>query len=375
VSGSLSGSGTIDIKLVGGPQRSIQVNSSSSTAVNVSGASGSIDLSQGGPTATGSDFAVVGPEAAIGNFVTGSNGSWIDPSTAISDPFALLSAPNLPATAPAVDYAATSGCPGTASGCDHYHPGYYPTGILVQRGKPTGSGATGLAVFDPGIYYLGSTAAGSVGLVADQNSCLRPSIDVGEGSGGTLFYFSGSNTLSVTSNSGKLVQKSGSTVIFDCQSPSDKVPLDKVKCVVSGPGATILPANVIANGGLTGNVLLGPCKPTTSGVNTAINYGDPLGLNDPLGEQRGMLFFQDRTASGVNPAWSGGGSFGLAGVMYFHNTASFNDTFSLGGGSSSDTFVVGEIIVDKLDLNGNPSITMDLNPNALYYTLKATLIQ
>jgi len=28
-----------------------------------------------------------------------------------------------------------------------------------------------------------------------------------------------------------------------------------------------------------------------------------------------------------------------------------------------------------LSLSGNPSITMDLNPNALYYTLKATLIQ
>jgi hypothetical protein len=346
VSGSLSGNGAIDIKLVGGPQRSIQVNSSSSTAVDLSGASGNIDLRQGGPSSTGSDFAVVGPEAAIGNFITGASGSWIDPSSAISDPFALLPAPLQPAAA-TPDYGVTGpaatafGCPDSVGGCDHYFPGYYPSGIQVKKNQP--AAASGYAVFDPGIYYLGGDFA------ANSSSCLRPSNSTG-GIGGTMFYFSGTATLNIGANSGTLT---------NCQSTF--VPLSQVKCTAS----SILPTN-LPSAGLKGNVLLAPCSGT---------YGDPLGASDPLGEQRGMLFFQDRASSGVNPGWSGGGSFGLAGIMYFHNAASFNDTFSLGGGSSSDTFVVGEIVVDKLNLGGNPSITMDLNPNALYYTLKATLIQ
>jgi len=346
VSGSLSGNGAVDIKLVGGPQRSIQVNSSSATAVDFSGASGNIDLRQGGPTSTGSDFAVVGPEAAIGNFTTGTSGQWIDPSSSISDPFALLPAPVQPAAATPVygvkNAAATAfGCPDPSGGCDHYFPGYYPSGIQVKKNQP--GAATGYAVFEPGIYYLGGDFA------ANSSSCLRPSNSTG-GIGGTIFYFSGTATLNIGANSGTLT---------NCQ--SSFIPLSQVKCTAS----SILPTNLPA-AGLKGNVLLAPCSGT---------YGDPLGASDPLGVQRGMLFFQDRAASGVNPGWSGGGSFGLAGIMYFHNAASFNDTFTLGGGSSSDTFVVGEIVVDKLSLSGNPSITMDLNPNALYYTLKATLIQ
>ena len=45
--------------IVGGPQRGLQVNSSSPTAINWI-ASGSINLSGGGPLNTGSDVAIVG---------------------------------------------------------------------------------------------------------------------------------------------------------------------------------------------------------------------------------------------------------------------------------------------------------------------------
>jgi hypothetical protein len=78
----------------------------------------------------------------------------------------------------------------------------------------------------------------------------------------------------------------------------------------------------------------------------------------------------------------------LAGNLYFHYCASatagsgggcpssaFTDKFSLGGGSASDTFVVGDIVTDQLSLGGNSRIEMDLNPNALYYVLKASLLQ
>ena len=119
--------------------------------------------------------------------------------------------------------------------------------------------------------------------------------------------------------------------------------------------------------------------------------GDPLGVDDPVGEQRGMLFFQDRlgnlAAASKKPLWSGGGAFGLAGNLYSHycpagtgpgacdSTNGFTDQLELGGGSASSTFVVGDIVTDKLYLHGNPNIEMDLNPNALYYVLKASLLQ
>jgi hypothetical protein len=393
---SMTNNGAFNIQIVGGPQRSIQVDAASTTAVSVAGTSGSIDLTHGGPNNSGSDFGVTGSEAVVGVFHTAGSGQWIDPAPAISDPFAQIPAPSQPAPAPAVNYnqtgaaAAAWGCPDTVNGCDHYHPGYYASGITVKTGKPTGSGATGLAVFDPGLYYMGGN------LAADSNSCLRPSTATGDGSGGTLFYFSGTATANVTSNSGTLVNHTGPTVTFDCQDLNSTTPptinnaawavsLAQVKCITSGTGTTILPANVITLGGLVGNVLLGPCQAPTAG---GTNYGDPLGINDPLGEQRGMLFFQDRSATNVLPLWSGGGAFGLAGNLYFHNcstannsgnncdqTNGFTDKLELGGGSSSSTFVVGDIVTDQLYLHGNPQIEMDLNPNALYYVLKASLLQ
>ena len=75
--------------------------------------------------------------------------------------------------------------------------------------------------------------------------------------------------------------------------------------------------------------------------------------------------------------------------MYFHycnsvdgaglgtncNSAAYTDKLSLQGGSASDTFVIGDVVTDKLDLGGNPQIEMDLNPNALFYVFKASLLQ
>jgi hypothetical protein len=417
--GTFTSTGNFLIKIVGGPQRSIQVDSSSATAVNFSGGSGTVDLSEGGPPAsgsgpgTGSDFAVTSSETQPSGptFSYGSTGGWRAPRQAISDPFATIPAPGQPTfTTPAVVYGDTStnfGCPDTIAGdgCDHYKPGYYPNGITVKNGKdadnnPNGS-ATGLAVFEPGIYYLGGA-----GLKADSNSCLRPSTATGDGSGGTMFYFSGTSTLKVTSNSGKLQLKTGSTVNFDCQNLSAgsiantawAVSLAQLRCIPTGTaGETILPDNVKSFGGLVGNVLLGPCHAPATGStlcapNCTLNYGDPLGASDPLGEQRGMLFFQNRSgnlaAAANQPLWQGGAAFGLAGNLYFHYCASstagggagcsstaFTDQLSLGGNSTSNTFVVGDIVTDELSLNGNPGIEMDLNPNALYYVLKASLLQ
>lgn len=395
---SLSGNGTEKIVIVGGPERSIQVDSASATGVRFVG-TGTIDLSHAGPNGDGADIGVTGIETQSSS---GANvswgtlpGTWRDPRSPISDPFATIPAPSSTGMVAGTVHLAqttfpecadgTCGCPDLTDGCDHYHPGTYP-GITV------GGGGKHLAIFDPGIYYLTGD------FTADSNTCLRPSTATGDGSGGTMFYFSGQHTLNVTSNSGS-VTFGGSTPTFDCQSTSWKVPLTQVRCIAAGSaGATILPANVVSAGGLVGNVLLAPChKPTVTALctpNCSNNYGDPLGANDPLGEQRGMLFFQDRSANLAaahptkQPSWQGGGAFGLAGNLYFHYCASstagsgsgcsssaYTDQFSLGGGSASNTFVVGDIVTDELSLGGNSQIEMDLNPNALYYVLKASLLQ
>jgi len=386
VNGALSGNGNINITIVGGPQKSIQVNSSSSTAVSISGASGSIDLTKGGPYQTGSDFAVGGDESSVGIFTTGSSGKWVDPAGAISDPFAQVPAPSvggapqvpsdLKSTCAAIPCAVsgnpnspygTHGCQ-DSGGCLLYTAGLYTTDI--KSFKKT-------LIFDPGIYYM------EANLVANQQSCLRPAFGanaVGDGSGGTMFYFSGTKTIQVSANAGK----------YGVCGTSTKVPLSAIECIASGTGATQVPSNIQTLGGLQGNVLLGPCQPPTAG---GTNYGDPLGTKDPLGEQRGMLFFQDRSANlaaaGNQPSWGGGGSFGVMGIMYFHycnssdgtglgtncDSGAYTDRLSLQGGSASSTFVIGDIVTDELSLGGNPAIEMDLNPNALYYVLKASLIQ
>jgi len=376
---SVDNNGTFNIKIAGGPQRSIQVNSTSSNAINISGTPGQFDLRKGGQNLTGSDFGVTGTQGST-NFITGATGQWVDPAPAISDPFATLAFPSSPGGTPTVTYgvkgtAATAfGCPDPSGGCDHYTAGHYPGGIEVKNNKPSGSGATGYAVFDPGVYYLDGD------FKADAQSCLRPSTAVGDGSGGTMFYFSGTGTLNIGANSGTL---------SNCQTAL--VSLSQLRCINSGFGTTILPDNVVTAGGLVGNVLLGPCQAPSGG---GTNYGDPLGADDPVGEQRGMLFFQNRSAdlaaAGNQPSWGGGGAFGLAGMMYFHycnsadgaglgtncnNTNGFTDKFSLGGGSASTTFVIGDIVVDKLHMNGTPNIEMDLNPNALFYVFKASLLQ
>jgi hypothetical protein len=392
---SLSVNGKITIAIVGGPQRSIQVNATSTSAVNVAGASGSIDLTQGGPNNNGSDFGVTGVESAVGIFKTANSGQWVDPTPAISDPFATVPAPTavtaLPVPPTGTD--AVAGCTSIpcpvptgihgcqdSAGCRLYTAGLYTSDI--QSFQHT-------LLFDPGIYYMRGA-----NLVAAAQSCLRPGTGVGDGSGGTMFYFTGTTT----TNAGTINVAANAGTNGVCGTTT-AVPLSSVRCINSGTGTTTLPANVVTNGGLIGNVLIGPCqKPTVTsvcGVNCTYNYGDPLGPNDPLGEQRGMLFFQDRSSNLAaetpknQPSWGGGGAFGLTGIMYFHycnsadgagkgtncNSGAYTDQLSLQGVAASNTFVIGDIITDQLSLGGNPTIEMDLNPTALYYVLKASLLQ
>lgn len=371
------------LTVINGPQKSVQVNSTTS---DLDLDTGTINLTRANNGNVG-DFAVAKREAKPSNF--GTLGNWVDAAGMISDPFAMVDAPAQPSFAPSPTPPIT-GCSGLPAGvsCDHYQPGRYSASIpcpasasgfaAICVGKGI-NGGSGLAVFDPGIYYLDGD------FVADANSCLRPG-NSAQGIGGTLFYFHGGHTLNVTANSGGLRQPGGGgggggeggggegggggggSTIFDCQDPGYAVPSSTIQCP-SGSYSNLPPG--VAS--LTGNVLLGPCSGT---------YGDPQSTG-----ARGMLFFQDREAAAVQPAWNASSSFGLIGNLYFHycnsssdtgsgancNTNAFSDTLSLGSGSAS--YIVGDIVADQLALSGSSNITVMLNPNAQYYVLKASLLQ
>jgi hypothetical protein len=319
---------------------------------------------------------------APGGFKPGTTGHWMPNSAPIGDPFAQIPAPAQPSN-PAVpaDLAlspisctsvpctvpnGTHGCPDTT--CAEYTPGYYGSGINVKNTT---------AIFDPGIYYVLN------GFSADANSCLRPSTAQGDGSGGTMFYFADTNSINVGANSGK---KCPATA-FNTTSGSEFLPYG-AKCTA----ASSIPSNLPAS--LSGSVLLGPCQaPTVTALctpNCATNYGDPQGTSDPLGEQRGFLFFQNRAQNAdTNPNWTGGGQFLLSGTMYFHQcvtsgsdigvgcstSSAYNDSVLLGGNSGSGTYVLGQVVADKVRLGGTSGLTMDLNPSSVYSILKASLLQ
>jgi hypothetical protein len=255
------------------------------------------------------------------------------------------------------------GCPDT-SGCTEYQPGNYPTGIKVKDGT---------AIFVPGLYYLGGQ-----GLNLDSNSIVRIAVGPGlvgdDGNGGVTFYFSGNSNTSVNidANSGK--NNGGHSICTTAPPTSCVVQYHKdgssefgvASRALQCPGG--LPPPLIVPDTIPGNVLLAPCTGT---------YGDPDGNN------RGFLYFQDRAiavdgsrGNGV-PSWQGGGSTLAAGFMYFHQchadhtgtepcdapTAGFGDVFHMGGTPGSGSYAVGSLITDKIFENGNPGLTMILDPD------------
>jgi hypothetical protein len=361
---SITLSGTPNITIVGGPQRSIQVNSGAATAFN---GGSKIDLSAGGPNGTGSDFGVFGGPGNNPGVKLGTTGHYYSPSAPIADPFAQIPAPAIPTNGPlAKDGTAVGstvhGCPDTG-GCQEFAPGYYPNGINVKNNT---------AIFKPGVYYVLN------GFSMDANSCAYPSNDVGDGSGGTMFYFADTDSFSVAANSGKKCPD------FLATTGAGSIPFG-AKCTA----ASTFPGNVPST--LSGTVLLGPCRAPTVGPlctpNCAINYGDPLGTGNPIGQQRGILLFQNRSKVAA-PDFSGGGQFLLSGAIYMHqcvtsgadtgvncNAASaYNTSMGFGGNSGSGT-IVGQIVVDQINMHGTPGITMDLNATTSYSIIKATLLR
>ena len=139
-------------------------------------------------------------------------------------------------------------------------------------------------------------------------------------------------------------------------------------------------------------MLLAPCTGT---------WGDPYlatGGTPPSnpGTQRGILFFQDRSAQNVQSSGGGGGTYAMAGTFYFHSCsgtaiaganglsctvptatppAYYSDTLTITGNSGGSAYILGQVIIDNLALNGGGSIYMDLNPTTAQNVYKASLYQ
>jgi Putative Flp pilus-assembly TadE/G-like len=392
-------SGNPTLKIVGGPTRSVEVNSSNSScaAATTNSANGcnsngpTIDLSKGGPSYTGSEFAAVGqPKTPPTGFTPGTTGDWATGGP-ISDPYALLSAPTVPSLSPtnsggvAVLYDptnATTGCP-DHSGCSLYKPGLYTSPIVI-------TGQT--AIFAPGIYYIqgtnndnasspgsgctpGPTGQGRYGLDVGSNGVVRPAINAApgsDGSNGVLFYLSGSSGAGTYGS-----------VFFGSNSGSSPHTIDDfVTSTATCPGGTAPPTQLGIPAHQPGNALLGQC--TSKGT-----YRGP-GSTDTAGVIRGLIFFQDRANADPKgqASMQGGGGLVLSGNMYFHNCNAsgtgtgcsappngYNAFFDLQGSPSGGTYVLGNITTDELVLAGNSAIAMSLNPNAIYNILKASLLE
>jgi hypothetical protein len=355
------GSGN-NIKIIGGPPQSVQVDSSDPAAACVyclgGSASATVDLSQAGPNNNGADFGIWG-DGSNQSFVTCGTGDpqcWKPGTTPIADPFATVTIPNktsLVQNPAPVTGVSGNGCgPIVAGGtCTQYKPGYYQNGISLKKVG---------AIFDPGIYYIDDQDGKDTGLSVDDLSCVRPSTVAGDGSFGTVFIFVNGAPLSVGSNSGAKCVTTFST-------GSGGASGNGVFCPTLPP---TLPLNLPAS--VTGNVFLAPC------VSVGLNqYGGDKIFGDNT--QRGMLFFHGDhvpiAKSVSQPTLAGGGSYAAGGVIYFHST-DYTDQFTLKGGSGTGSFAFGDIVVDNLQIGGGGGISMYLSPALLSAgVMKATLLQ
>jgi hypothetical protein len=349
LSGAFSKNGGNTIEICGGPVRAIQVNSTSTTSVVISGTSGRVDLSHAGPldngtcsTGTGADFANValqsqGAAFPSGYLLLGSKpGHYVYPASVIKDPLLSVAEPSVqPAAAAApVTYTlaadlATHNCPLT---CTVYSPGYYD-GTTRRLDN-----IAGYAILRPGIYWINHK-----GFQLGSNTIIRmasAAVDQTDPSTGTgwtnqvLIYnkpqspVTSNDMFSISSNSGKL------------------------------SGNQTYPSTDCPNGG---NCFKG---------------------SPSAGAYKGILFFQSRgTATTLNHSMSGGSGLTVEGTVYLTHTAASiaidgtYQSFSLQGGSGGTTKVQGEIITDAISLGGTSGITMNLISTATFLVRQVALVQ
>ena len=350
MSGALNYANNAGISILGGQVRSIQVNSTSPTAVTW-GSGGFVDLSKGGPYGTGSDMSVSGgptsPPGSASSFLDGTTGHWKSSTVPIGDPYGSVAVPSsVKNLTPSYGVNGTNaaygvnGCPdsGAKKGCTEYAPGYYPSGLHISGNATT--------IFDPGIYYMNGS------LKVDGGSTLRVAKPPGHvQTDGVMFYFY-SGSMSVTGNSG-----TPSTTI-------DNVDARDLTCDGSYP-----PSSIGLGTSLAGNVLYAQCTTNATYYDSGHDTTDTISNSG----SRGLLVFQDHSNS-TAPVLIGTGSMTFSGSLYFHSTG-YNTVMSFGGGGSAGSYVLGEIVTDQLTLTGNGVLHMYLNPAPTFELAKVGLFQ
>jgi hypothetical protein len=388
INAALTLSGGAHIVIIGGPQTSIQVNSSangspsantSSNAIYCNGGSGyPIDTSTAGPLAQGGNVAVVGGPST--NQLCGANyimnntthALWKSPATVVADPFAGVPAPTqpsgkvleavtpvatvaqgyMPASDPAYGYTSgtwvasgTDSCPNTAAqqhyltysgtyplnggniygNCLEFTPGYYPNGIDTTS---LAGYANDVVMFMPGVYYLnGNLNVGSATTLRNAWVGTQPSTL------GVMFYFL----------SGGPLFSGGSGA---ASSSITSVPSFYLNC-----SSLVTPGGVPAS--ITGNVLLSQCAAAGTYI------GSPSSDTYSANGSRGLLFFAGHSDTYNATLIGAGASLNFSGVLYFHNT-SYADHVELDGAGGSTTYAIGKIVVDSLTLSGSGTIYMNV---------------
>jgi Putative Flp pilus-assembly TadE/G-like len=388
VGSALTLSGGAHIVITGGPQTSIQVNSSAngspstnvaSNAVYCNGGNGyPIDTSAAGPAGTGGDLAIVG--GPVTNQFCGANyimnntthAQWKSPVAATSDPYASVPAPTQPpgkvteAVTPIATVAqgytpnsdatygyiygtwvasGTDSCPNTAAqqhyltysstypnnggniygNCLEFTPGYYPNGIDTTS---LAGYSNDVVIFMPGVYYLnGNLNVGSATTLRNAWVGTQPSTL------GIMFYFVSGGPL-FAGGSGAA---SGSI---------NAVPSYYLNC-----SGTATPSGTPAS--LTGNLLVSQCGAGGTYI------GAPSSDSYSASGRRGLLFFSDHSNTYNNTLIGAGATLNFSGVFYFHNS-SYADLVQLNGAGGSTTYAIGTIVVDQLTLSGSGTIAMKL---------------
>jgi len=388
INSALTLSGGTHIVIVGGPQTSIQVNSSAngspstndpSNAVYCSGGNGyPIDTSAAGPSGQGGNLAIVGGPST--NQFCGANyimnntthARWKSPVAVAPDPYGSVPAPTQPAgkvpeaVTPVATIAqgytptsdatygyiygtwvasGTDSCPNTAAqqhyltysstypynsgniygNCLEFTPGYYPNGINTTS---LAGYANDVVIFMPGVYYLnGNLNVGSATTLRNAWVGTQPSTL------GVMFYFLSGGPL--------FAGGSGAA-----SSSITSVPSYYMNC-----SSTVTPIGTPAS--LTGNVLVSQCGAAGTYI------GAPSSDTYSATGNRGLLFFSGHSNTYNGTLIGAGASLDFSGALYFHNS-SYADVVQLSGAGNSTTYAIGTIVVDQLTLSGSGTIAMSL---------------
>jgi hypothetical protein len=294
---SLSVGGSSSITIFGGPQRSIQVDSSNQSpgAVNV----GTVNLTQGGPTDSGSDFGVLGgPSTQPAGITLGSTGHYIFPASPFGDPFVTIPTPSLPSTK------------GTAT----------PVPFRIN-GCPDPVGCVEFAAGD----YTGCTAKGNIN-PGDQGCLLLP-----YSGANPRFNIAGNAWAANTSySSGTLIQptkaqgNNGNFVFLAAPGGTSKTgaaPVwPQIVCTPQPDGTCTGATSTVVDGSVTWvNVGTVSLNPSTGIFDPGLYYVASNGLNFGAGSTARMS-----TAAGD----------GTNGTLFYFNTS---DTVQMGANSGSSS--------------------------------------